>query len=201
MGWKSLSTWAIIIGMILSVWAISQAMNTARLDAKDSKIRQLENQVQDLQKDKEMAALPSFGEYEWQWAGDNLIGTVNIKKNAEGKDVALVDMRKIVRSFDIRRQPDGTYAEIDEGFQSQEAIISTGEGAITGNKSAFKLTLPVLRNIFDGGNKKVGEVRQVLEADLTFVEAYAGKVKYIYPDNEVKRGDIVLVRYNSGIRP
>ncbi|HEX8089765.1 MAG TPA: hypothetical protein VF762_12970 [Blastocatellia bacterium] len=198
LGRKSVFTWVLIAGLMSAVWAVAQTMNIARIDERDSKIRKLESQIQELQRDRELTAQPSFGEYEWQWAGDNLIGTVSIKKNPEGKDVALVDMRKIVKNFDIVKQPDGTFAEIDEGFKSQEAMISTGDGAISGNKSAFKLTLPVLRNIFDSRNKKVGEVRQILEADLTSVEAYAGKVKFVYLDKSVKTGDMVLVRYNSG---
>jgi hypothetical protein len=201
LSWKSLFTWAILAGLVASVWAISQALNTARLDERDLKIRKLENQIQKLQREKELAAQPSFGEYEWQWAGDNLIGTVSIKKSSEGKDIALVDMRKIIRNLDVLKQPDGTYSEIDEGFKSQEALISTEDGTITGNKEAFKLTLPILRNIFDSQGKKVGDVRQILEADLASVEAYAGKVKFIYSDKSLKSGDMILVRYNSGMRP
>jgi hypothetical protein len=201
LSWKSPLTWALLAGLIGSVWAISQAVNTARLGERDSKIRKLESQIQELQQEKELATQPSFGEYEWQWAGDNLVGTVSIKKNSEGKDVALIDMRRIVRNFGVLRQPDGTYEEIDEGFKSQEAIVSTGDGAVSGNKSAFKLTLPILRNIFDDQENKVGDVRQILEADLASVEAYAGKVKFIHSDKSVKSGDMILVRYNSGIRP
>ena len=199
--WKSLSTWAFIVGIVACVWAISQALSLARLGEKDSKIRQLESQIQEMQREKELAVLPSFGEYEWQLAGDNLMGTVSLKKNAEGKDIALVDLRKIIRNFDIQRQADGTYAEIDEGFKSQQAIASTGDGTVLGNKSTLKLTLPVLRTIFDGQGKKVADAPQVIEADLSSVEAYAGKVTYIHPDKSARRGDMILVRYNSGSRP
>jgi hypothetical protein len=201
MNWKLLFTWAIIIGIIASVWAITQALSAARLEEKDSKIRLLESQLQEMQKERELAAQPSFGEYEWQWAGDNLVGTLSLKKNTEGKDIALVDMRKITRNFNVQKQPDGTYAEVDEGFKSQQAVVSTSDGTVSGNKKALKLSLPVLRNIFDGQNTKVADVRQIIEADLAYVEAYAGKVTYVYPDKSVKRGDMIIVRYNSGIRP
>lgn len=197
--WKSLSTWVFIVAIIASVWAISQTMNTARLDEKDAKIRLLESQIQEMQKEKEQAARPSFGDYEWQWAGENLIGTVSIKKNAEGKDVAIVSMRKFIKNLDIRRQPDGTFEEIDEGFKSQEAMVSTGDGTISGNKSSFKIALPVLRNIFDDQNQYVGDVHQILEADLKPIEAYAGKAQFLQADKSVKKGDMILVRYNSGL--
>jgi hypothetical protein len=199
--WKSLCIWMFVIVIIASVWSISQALGAGRLQEKDSMIRQLESQIKDMQKEKEMTAQPSFGDYEWQWAGDNLVGTLSLKKNAEGKDIALVDARKIIRNFDIQKQPDGTYAEIDEGFKSQQAVVSTGDGTVSGNKSFLKLTLPVLRNIFDIQGNKVADVRQIIEADLAYVEAYAGKVTYVYPDKSVKKGDMILVRYNSGIRP
>jgi len=135
-----------------------------------------------------------YGTFEWQWAGENWVGVVKIEKNKEGRTIAEVCMNK---AFKTQQNEDRGEYEI-----KKQVLASSSEGSIYGNKDGFKLILPVRKKIFaeERKVKEVREIHQTLEANLAPVEAYAGIVEYISQDGSVARGDMILVRYKSGIR-
>lgn len=124
-----------------------------------------------------------YGQFEWQWAGEGWIGTVSIKKNDEGKDVAELSMKQVVN--------------VNGKYSTKPVLVSTEEGRIEGDSDGFRLESRVRKNIYDNGEEKV--MLQTLKADLVKVEAYAGTVRYESSDGKMQNGDIVLVRYKSGV--
>ncbi len=140
---------------------------------------------------RQIYAKSIYGNFEWQWAGENWIGIVSIKKNEDNKTIAEVDMKKFIKKQRVEGK--GEYEAI-------QLMQNTSEGSIVGNKDGFKLKLPVRKNILDENNNIIGETSQNIEANLVPIEAYAGIANYIYQDGSIARGDMILVRYNSGIR-
>lgn len=124
-----------------------------------------------------------YGQFEWQWVGEGWIGTVSIRKNDQGNDVAELSMKQLVN--------------VNGKYTAKPVLVSTDEGRIEGDSDGFRLESRVRKNIYENGEEKV--MLQTLKADLVKVEAYAGTVRYESSEGKMQDGDIVLVRYKSGV--
>ena len=136
-----------------------------------------------------------YGEYQWQWAGENWIGQLYIDPVK-----TTIDVRKIKKDVIINK--DGSISEIFT--KSYDPIIKTTKsGTLKGNRYGFLLELPVDKTIVVDDKGHIQHVNQILNADLHPIEAYAGKVKYHYTEASLKKkygvstGDMIIVKYDS----
>ncbi len=123
-----------------------------------------------------------LGEFEWQWAGAPWIGTVEITGNSAGKAVAKVNVRRYCG-----------------GKEVGPAIESNGTGTTDIGQNSLGLELPVWVYHYKEDCSSNGRSGQVLRGTLPQVEAYAGIVHYEDQFGS-SRGDMILVKYASGIR-
>ena len=135
------------------------------------------------------------GPFEWQWAGENWKGVVDIHKNREGQPVARVDVRRVVKRVN---RDETTHTDTTE-----RVLWTTEEGRVYGNRRGFTLEMSVKKRYFDAQDNGIHVADQRVVANLSPVEAYAGIARYTvneHNEQEDLYGDIVLVRYNSGVR-
>jgi hypothetical protein len=145
----------------------------------------LEQQVQELKAQLENRSNLA-GDFEWQWAGDNWLGSLKFMNQANGSITARTEMRV------INTGP-------QSGFRTYPAFQSEVDGFVTPNgNSGFSLHLPIA--VSDEYLKKHHNHSRVvmLDAELKPVQAFAGKVRYIGDQRGI--GDIILVRYCSNPR-
>jgi len=122
------------------------------------------------------------GKFEWQWAGENWYGTVKIDDDRHGRVVA-TDVHKIRKA-------------IENGVcvYRSEPVLWSSDGRLYGDKRGFDIEMQAIQKV-DGKNVPVA-----LRAELYPVEAYAGTVTYYGKKEPCNVGDMVLVRYTSGLR-
>lgn len=127
------------------------------------------------------------GEYQWQWAGENWLGYVEIDDH-EGETVAKIQVNKVFKKKETL-------------IKGPHVLTSSEKGSVSHNRRGLKLTLPVTRSILDENNQVIRQERGILEAGLVPVKAYAGIVKYKFGQDTFvcPTGDMILVKY-PGIR-
>lgn len=148
----------------------------------------LEQQVKELKAQLENRSSLA-GDFEWQWAGDNWLGSLKFTNLANGTISARTEMRAITAD------PHSQF----KTYLTKPAFQSEVDGFVTLNgNSDFSLHLPIV--VSDEYLKKHHNHSRVvmLDAELKPVEAFAGKVKYIGDQQGI--GDIILVRYCSNLR-
>jgi hypothetical protein len=124
------------------------------------------------------------GDFEWQWAGENWIGSVQIVEERNER-VAKVDMKSLRKEF----QPNGSFTyHLDQFFRF-------AKGTVDGDRDGFKLSIELVHS-------KTNQ-RLQLDAELKPVLAYAGIARYRLKDGIDQNGgtgDIILVRHRSPAR-
>lgn len=127
------------------------------------------------------------GTFEWQWAGENWIGKLEIQSKANGKvQFADLQMNSVVK----------TNNESSRSYERLLLFQSSTPGTVVTTKNGLKIRLPVLAYNDVEGITNSNEIR-TLEGELKLVKAYAGQIKYVYPDGSNKSGDMILVDYKS----
>ena len=124
------------------------------------------------------------GDFEWQWAGENWMGTVEIVEERNER-VAKVDIKSLHKEF----RPNGSFIYHPEQF------FKFAQGKVDGDRDGFKLSIPLV-------SAKTNQ-RVQLDAELKPVQAYAGIARYIVMDGTEQHGgtgDIILVRHRSQAR-
>jgi|ERR1017187_2024768 hypothetical protein len=121
-----------------------------------------------------------IGDFEWQWAGENLISKMSIT-DRDGKQFAKL------KQFRIRSQPGDGQTILERKF-----LFETDEGVVQGNNRGFSLDLSVNQYQANTDLSK-------LVAKVHPVEAYAGICKYVNKKGIEVTGDIIFVKYLSAI--
>jgi hypothetical protein len=124
------------------------------------------------------------GDFEWQWAGQNWMGSIDIAREKH-ETVAKVDLKAIHKEL----QPDGTFT-----YRHQQVFKFT-KGSVEGDRNGFRLSVPLVK--VDTGEKLM------LDAELRRVEAYVGIARYTIGSSTEYNGgtgDIILVRHRSQAR-
>ncbi|MBI1919441.1 MAG: hypothetical protein HYS23_00005 [Geobacter sp.] len=130
------------------------------------------------------------GEFEWQWAGENMIGTMVISNEKSDNSLAEIIINRVKSKHDN-----------GNAILEKRCIMeSSSAGNIHGNKDGFKLELPVRKYIYNDDNNVHTTEAVTLKGKLYPVEAYAGKVQYHYAKGTKETGDMVVIKYISGIR-
>ena len=106
------------------------------------------------------------GSYEWQWAPEGWLGTIDIATSSKGDKSAMINIDKYC-SGSLRR--------------SGKALESRDRGKVeenVGNHGMIRLTLPVTINDYDPDCHPTNKRQQTLTAVLYPREAYDGTVAY-----------------------
>jgi hypothetical protein len=184
-GLKGISN--IIVAVITCVGTIAAAWITAGRGLVSFPNPALERKVADL-----TAALDNrsqlIGDYEWQWAGDNWLGSVKFQSLSNGSVSSAIDLR--VLKPDPRN---GNNYQIIKAFESD-----TEGSASVGQQSMISLHLPVLVSPEYRKIHHLSSAHIDIDAELQPVEAFAGRVRY--NGDQTTTGDIILVRYRSETR-
>jgi len=156
----------------------------------------------------EKALLSNNGIWEWQWAGQNWLGSMHFYKDQNNALKAKVEVIKCIMA-----KGDKHYIEIFNPKKAPKVLITKLPGnVIIGEekKSIMIKDLVVNQNFFESqelpdGNEIEGtrifrtEISFIETEELSHVPAFAGKIKYKHAgSDEVGEGDIILVKYASG---
>jgi hypothetical protein len=177
----------VIVAVISCVGTISAAWITAGRGLVSFPNPALQRKVDEL-----TAALDNrsqlTGDYEWQWAGDNWLGSIKFQKLSNGSMSSAIDLRVV--------KPDPRNGN---NYQVIKALESDVEGtASVGQQSVISLHLPVLVTPEYRKIHHVSSAHIDIDAELQPVEAFAGRARYV--GDETTSGDIILVRYRSEAR-
>ena len=175
---------SIIAALIAGVTTVVGAYISASKGLVSFPNRDLERQVNELNKRLENRS-ELAGDFEWQWAGENWLGSVKFQNLANGHIAANVDMRT------IKYDPKG--GAVRDAF----LFRSDTEGSAAVNGSKILLNLPVeLSPQYLKVHPSSSHI--VLDGELEPVDAFAGRVRY--RGDKTTTGDIILVRYRSDAR-
>ncbi len=179
----------IIVAVITAIGTMGAAWITARQGVVSFPNPNLERQVKDL-KAKLDNRSSIAGDFEWQWAGENWLGSVKFKSLTNGTISAASDMRAV--TADPRTEL--------RTYIIRPVFHSPVEGSVTVNGSSFTLNMPVTvdQQYLRMHHKTSKNV--VLDAELQPVDAFAGRVRYLGDEAQPLTGDIILVRYRSDVR-
>jgi hypothetical protein len=148
--------------------------------------RKLSQQVEDLKKKLDNRSAIT-GDYEWQWAGDNWLGSVTFQNLANGNISARLDMRSVKHNSRTH------------GLESTPLFRSANDGSATVTAAnTLRLTLPMEMTPQFLKMHPSSPSHVLLNAELQPVEAFAGRVQYTGAD--VTTGDIILVQYRTDER-
>jgi len=146
----------------------------------------LQQQVVDLKQRLESRSKLA-GDFEWQWAGDNWLGSVKFENLADGTIKASVDTRAV--------RPDPQF----KSYQDTLEFRSVEQGsANVSDQRVVSLHLPVQVSQEYMKRRHTTQKNVILDAELQPVDAFAGRVKYVGDKTII--GDMILVRYNSDVR-
>lgn len=152
------------------------------------------------------SVLNKYKSYEWQWAGQNWLGKVDLKPTNEGNYCVDVHIKKLFlgghdKSISLKYGP------------TVLKNINGSKGVIKIDKDKLELKdLFVERKVFnmyateegmEMENIKLFEtIQNKIEGELFIIPAFAGKIKYHNTsDNTSHEGDMILVPYTSHINP
>jgi len=147
--------------------------------------RKLERQVNDLKSRLENRSAIA-GDFEWQWTGQNWLGSVTFQNLANGHINARVDMRTI------------KYSPSNRAIQDAFLFRSDSDGSATISGPTIHINLPVEVSPLYPKAHHASSSHMVLDADLQPVDAFAGRVRY--SGDRTYSGDMILVRYRSDVR-
>jgi hypothetical protein len=167
---------AVVSSAITAIATVTAAYLTARQGVVSFPNPNLQKQVDALRAKLDNKSSVQ-GDYEWQWAGGNWVGSVSFRPMSNGSIQSKVDMRTF---------------KVDEktGAPQVAAMFkSDGDGSAVIKPDSVQVHLPVV--FFD----KPTPYKVNLDGDLTPVDAFAGRVSY-----GDFTGDIILVRYRSDVR-
>jgi hypothetical protein len=129
------------------------------------------------------------GDFEWQWAGDNWLGSLKFTNLANGTISARTEMRAVTADPQTQGR---TYLD-------RPAFHSEVDGSVTMNgNSGFILHLPIAVSAEYLKKHHTHSRVVMLDGELKPVDAFAGKIRYL--GDEGGLGDIILVRYGSNLR-
>lgn len=177
---------SIIIALISSIATIAVAYISASNGLIFPPNQKLSRQVDNLAKTLNNQSSLT-GDYEWQWEGENWLGSVTFHGLASGGVTARLDMRSVISN------PQTHAVEYASLFRSSE------DGSVTlvdGHKIELSMpvdTTPQYRKVHPSA-----PTRLTLNGELYPVEAFAGRVKYDGGDDAT--GDMILVRYRTDFR-
>ena len=129
------------------------------------------------------AVFPTEGLYEWQWAGEGLIGYVEVAEDGTAK-------------FEMNQ-----FATC--GAQRKELLhmkqSGAGRAVWIDNRTKLRVKIPFQYVSYDANcNETSVSEEEILEGDLTAVPAFAGKIHYRSKNNS-PIGDMILVKTISGV--
>src|SRR5258707_7879821 len=170
---------SIIVAVITAVGSLGTAWITASQGYVSFPNPALQRKVDELTVALENRSELS-GDFEWQWTGDNWLGSVKFQKLADGRLVATTDMRMV--------KPE---SRTGKSFENIRAFQSDIDGSASiGKRSMISLHLPVL---VTPEYRKIHHVTSThinIDAELQPVDAFAGRARY--GGAETPTGDIIL---------
>jgi hypothetical protein len=179
---------AIITAVITATASIGSAWITAQRGLISFPNPELQQQVKDLRQKLESRSKLT-GDFEWQWAGDNWLGSVKFQNLADGTTSAVMETRF------VKPDPKTKF----QTLQDTLAFKSAAEGtANVSGQSMISLHLPVTVSPEFLKSHHTGSRSVILDAELQPVDAFAGQVRFI--GDETATGDMILVRYRSNVR-
>lgn len=150
--------------------------------------------------------LKEFKSFEWQWAGQNWIGKVDLNEIADDRFDVIVNVKKLFlgghdKSVSLKYGP-----VVLKNINGSHGVINVKE-----DKLILK-DLFVERKVFDmcpvNGGLEMESINPIetlqnkIEGELKMYPSFAGKIKYINTnDNSSHEGDIIIVPYTSHINP
>ena len=157
-------------------------------------------------KDLRSLLLEGDGQFEWQWAGQNWMGHVTFKEDAQKQIKFKIDVSKI---YYLRKQ--GVTGSITSSPDIPKIISTVSEGCTILHEYYVELKdIAIKRNIFKSikiGNNEIegmevnytsNEILNV--SSLKPITAFAGKIRYKNSDTaEIIDGDIIIVKYQSTV--
>lgn len=181
----SKGTASVISAAIAAVAAVGAAWITARGGYISFPNPHLERQVSELRAKLDNRS-GLAGDFEWQWAGDNWLGSVTFQTLAGGGITARTQMRV------VKADPHNLRV-----FRDAVAFLSAADGSATvGQDGTITVHLPVTVTP-EYQKSHHADKAVIIDAELKPVDAFAGRVRYL-GDNTT--GDVILVRYKSDVR-
>src|SRR5437870_3156673 len=184
-GWVDLLIVVIgaVVGAGIGVWG---TIYVTREDRKANEIRQRQLDERQARAEYWMTHLAD-GSYEWQWAPEGWLGTIDVTTPSKGEKSATINIDKFC--------PGSLRA-------AGKALESRGKGKIeenVGNRGMIRLTLPITINDYDPECHLTSKRPQTLIAMVYPREAYEGTVTYKDKFGSSK-GGIMLLNHQASPR-
>jgi hypothetical protein len=126
------------------------------------------------------------GTYEWQWAGENWYGRIDLGKINDENIITQARVGLIEKTREGWIWMDGKVLELAEGVENTFEITDSGI---------------VINLMVDKKNRQTGEiVREALKGTLQQVQCFAGRITYS-GELGTYYGDMILVDYRSDFAP
>lgn len=130
---------------------------------------------------------------QWQWAGENWLGTVTIEPDSRAR----ISVNKIQKVWEF--SPTGRTQRIEQ----HRLFSSSNSGSVRADENGIQVDLPIQVEQTWAGDPIVR-----IEGSLARVRAYAGKVRYYpapptssNPNVPPEVGDMVLVDWRGSLGP